>query len=255
MSIGLSPSSVCLPAQGETTTPDVVVVTRYPLAGRGLTELLELLNEAGFQDLKVAFTAVSRCRNWQETPGKTDQKVCASTYLLPEIAEIKPRWVLALGAEALLALTGKRQIMSARGEHPGKIFATISPSMVKRNPGQREGLIADLARLKRLVTGTDAPISPPKRILTVRTPSALKALQERLRTSWGVAYDIESNQFDEFKPDSIMVGGCSSSKLRYPSLSTLCWLLTCSMRIGPRAIKSWEDQCWVWRPGALIRAT
>lgn len=205
MSIGLSPAAVGLPARGTTKNPDVLVVTKLPLGGSFLTELLELLNEAGYQGLKVAFTAVNRCFNVQVTPSKADQKVCATTYLLPEIAELKPKWTLALGAEALLALTGKRQIMSARGEHPGNIFATISPAMVKRNPGQREGLISDLSRLRRLVAGTDAPTAPPERILVVRTRSAVKRLQRRLRTCYGVSYDIESNMFDEFKPDSVMV--------------------------------------------------
>lgn len=207
MSAGIGPSATCVPAQGgsDDERVDILVVTKYPLSGKGITELQDLFEQAGIQGMNVRYTAVSRCRNWNVESTRTHQKLCADTYLRPEIERLKPKQVLALGGEALYVLTGKRQITKARGSHPGNVYATISPSMLKRNPGQTEGFLADLRAMHRLVTGTGPLTRMPERVYVVRSRGALKRLQDRLATCDGFAYDIESNQFDEFRPDSIMV--------------------------------------------------
>lgn len=199
----------CLTATGYEKA-EMMIVTKLPMSAKNQAELEVYLVEAGIDPAKVAYTAVTKCLNWGVTPGKPDIKTCASLFLEKEVDMIKPSWILALGTEPLLALTGRSGITKYRGleyEYRGsKVIPTISPSMVNRNPGMRDGFVADLRFFKRMVTGgeLDPALIPPK-IKYVTTENGLKLLGERLQTAYGMSYDIETNGFEEYKPGSKMV--------------------------------------------------
>lgn len=200
----------CITAEGPTDA-DLLVVVKQPLSKRGREELHEYLSEAGIDPSTVAVTSVNKCSVWDVTAGKVDQRTCKDLFLDKEIKMINPSWILALGNEALLATTGKAVISKYRGQifdHKlgPKVVATISPSMVKRNPGFREGFVADLRYVNRLAKGLDVSDTlVPKVFRYVMSKQGLKMLAERLSVCRGYAFDIESNGFDEFKPESRMV--------------------------------------------------
>lgn len=202
--------SKCVTAEGSATA-DLMIVTRTPLGKNQRLELLDYLREADIDLENVAITSVNKCSTWDVTAGKADQKTCKTLFLEKEIALIKPKWILSLGNEALQATAGKSGIMKYRGltfthASGAKVVATISPSMVARNPGQRDGFVADLRYVNRLLNGVDTSDAlKPKAFRFVMSKAGLKALSERLQVAEGYAFDIESNGFDEFKPDSKMV--------------------------------------------------
>ena len=202
-------SEVCMMAEPQGGPVDLLVVTRLPLSSRQKAELKAYFEEAGIAWDGVVLTAVSRCRQFNVEPSKADIKACMTAYLIPEIEALKPKVVVAMGNEALFATTGRSGIMKYRAKehqaHGTRIIPTISMSMVKRNPGQREGFIGDLRFIRRLLDGTGAPVTPPPSIRYVTSGAGLKALRSALADCSGAYFDIESNMFDEFKPESTIV--------------------------------------------------
>lgn len=192
----------------------LAVVSKFPLGPRSRDELAVYLREAGIDPDRVYHTSALRCRTWGSTSGKTEIKACAP-YLASELAGLADlRYVVAVGNEALLATTGRSGILKYRaqqlplvggGEDAPVVVPTISPAMVKRNPGQHAGLVADLAYVHRLCTGQEALYAPPGGIRHVYTKPGLQALAGALQAAHGVSLDIETNGFDEYTPDSLIV--------------------------------------------------
>ena len=200
---------VCVTASGPGRAK-YMVVTKLPLSSIKSAELKDYLSGVGIDSADVAFTAANKCRTWEVDPNRTDQKAC-KPFLDQEIEIIKPEWILALGNEALTALTGLSGIMKYRGEvyehaSGAKVVATVSPSAVTRNPGQRDGFVADLSLFNRLSRGekvSDRLV--PKRFVNVMTPAGLDALQSHLASSYGVYVDIETTGFLEWRPDQSVI--------------------------------------------------
>lgn len=199
----------CVTASGSHNA-GVLVVSKMPWGERQLREIHTYLERAGFDLGDVAFTSAVKCRTWDMQPNRTDIKACKG-YLAQEIEFVKPEWVLALGNEALSAAAGKSGIMKHRGvtyagPHGSKVVATISPAMVHRNPGQKDGFEADLRYLQALTQGRDLVAEhKPREYYVADTKDKLKRLAEELRIAYGVSFDIESTGFDEFNPDARIV--------------------------------------------------
>lgn len=203
---GSSEKSTCImPEAGSDDVGAVLVVTKYPLWDKARSELNGYLDDAGVPERRV-FTAAVKCRSDNE-PTKKDIRTCGE-YLRAQIEAMKPAGILAIGNEPLLALTGRVGIMKYRAKvfevGGAEVFPTISPAMVKRNPGQRVGFMADLEYFARRLKGQDAPTGPPSRMRVVTSVEGYEALRDALRASEGVSYDIETNMFDEFTPDSVV---------------------------------------------------
>lgn len=209
MSQGLEMKDIARPAIG-VPNPELLIVSRTPMGERMRDEMMGYLAEAGVEFNGVAFTAVNRCRNFDYSPKKADQKVCSAEYLEPEIEKLNPSWILTLGNEGLTALTGKAQVTKYRAQifevNGRKVFPTLSPSAIKRNPGQREGYISDLRYLSRLMSGKDGDKSlKPDSFKVAKDLAGLRELAADLSTCGGMSFDLETNGFDEFKPDSKIV--------------------------------------------------
>jgi uracil-DNA glycosylase family 4 len=202
------PADTCLPGVGPTDRPKLAMVSRTPLSGKRRAELDLMLDEVGIDPAEVFHTSANRCKNWEVEPNKADVKTCR-TWLYPELAEVDPQVTVAMGNEALLSLTGHSGIMKYRGkEMPGgdagtnRTLATISPAMVARNPGLRDGLLADLAQARRMAEGTDAPTPRPAKVLTATTMQGLQELRGALAVCDGYAFDVETTGYDELRADA-----------------------------------------------------
>jgi len=210
--LGASASGLqkCITAEGSDTA-DILIVTKTPLGKKSRTELYEYLTKADIDHDRVAITAVNKCSVWDVSAGKADIKMCTSLYLNKEIDLIKPKIILALGNEALQATVGRSGIMKYRGQSfdhasGAQVIPTISPAMVARNPGQHDGFVADLMYVNRLSQGIDlSDALKPKAFRYVMSKRGLQMLADELSVCHGYAFDIESNGFDEFKPESRMV--------------------------------------------------
>lgn len=115
-----------------------------------------------------------------------------------ELSVIKPHVIVALGNEALKALTGKSGIMERRGyvhaSPHGKVVATIHPANVLRDPGKAfyPLLCFDLEKAKR--EAHTPALTVPKRTILIRpTLQEVRHHLERFeRTLDPITFDIET---------------------------------------------------------------
>lgn len=205
---------VCVTASGPHDAK-ILVVSKTPLGTRGMAEIQTYLSRAGFDPEQIAFTGAVKCLTWDMQPGKTEIKACRR-YLEAEIDFVKPDWVLCLGNEALLAVTGHSGIMKYRGKviprrtpdgHLYDAMGTISPSMVYRNPGQKSEFEADLKFFHNQVSGkTDDGLLPrPEQYRVVSDKASLKEMIAYLDIAEAASFDLETSGFDEFAPDARII--------------------------------------------------
>lgn len=184
-----------------------MVVGKMPNSDTYQQSLEEDLAEAGLEPLDLYYTAALKCRSFEMSDGRADLKAC-KVYLEREIAAIKPKWILAMGNEALSATTGHSGIMKYRGRVIDRldvsVFPTISPASVRRNPGQRQAYLADLRLFVAQVYAKSAKVPKPD-ILVVDTKAKVQELRELLQTADLISYDIETAGRDEFDPHGRIV--------------------------------------------------
>jgi DNA polymerase len=143
----------------------------HPFVGPAGRLLDRALAEAGVDRGAVFVTNVVKHFKWKATRGKRrlhekprdDEVQACLAWLEAEIAAVKPKLVVCLGATAAQALLGKRfRVTRQHGEiielpkHP-PIMATYHPSAVLRAPDDEARrsamalLVADLTKLRRFL--------------------------------------------------------------------------------------------------------
>jgi DNA polymerase-1 len=173
----------------------------------------------GIKPTQVFFTQAIKCRTFDQNPSNPDIKTC-KTYLDQEIDRVRPKFILALGNEALLATAGRSGITKYRGkvfDHPSgaKVIATISPASVKRNPGQKPGYLADLRLFSNIVLGRASGIPKPH-YSVINTREDLDRLKTALALTEDFNFDIETVS-DYYKPDGKIVSLSATCILETPS--------------------------------------
>jgi uracil-DNA glycosylase family 4 len=185
---------------------DVMVVGRSPNSEKYQQSLELELSELGLDLSRVYFTQALKCLNFEKNSSNSDVKTCKG-YLDEEIARLKPKYILTLGNEALLAVAGKSGIMKYRGRFYDRdqatVMPTISPSAVNRNPGQRPGYVAELRQFVNLCNGIDTKVEIPERHI-IDTPEKLKKLRKILLHTKLIAYDVETHD-EYFEPSGRIV--------------------------------------------------
>jgi uracil-DNA glycosylase family 4 len=196
----------------------MMIVTKHPVGPKSRAEMAGYLEEAGMNADDFMWCSAIKCKVWDLDPNKTDQKACAP-YLKAEIEFVSPEFVLCIGNEALFAATGKSGIMKYRGQlynvpngttDPACVMATIAPGMVARNPGFRDGLIADLRYFNSLVTGQVLTSDPyhapsPDQRTYVGSKDALRATLTALDAADAVSYDVETTRGGEYESGAAIV--------------------------------------------------
>lgn len=205
---------VCITGAGPTGAP-VAIITKTPLSTRSRVELEGYLTEAGIDVTQIMWMSALKCRTWDIDPNKTDLKACRP-YLVAELDWLRPTHVLMMGNEALTAVTGNSGIMKYRGKlydlaSGGQAMATIAVGMVGRNPGFRDGLIADLRYFQSLIAGEDRADRDPfhvpggDRRTYVGSKQALKAMLTALDAADVVSYDVETTGPEPHLQDAAIV--------------------------------------------------
>src|SRR6478609_1244105 len=189
----------------------IVVVGKMKNSGTYQQALEAQLTELGLDVGSVYFTPVIKCRSFDLSLTNKQLKTHAADYFDEEIRRIKPKYILALGNEALLALTGKSGITKYRGktfttDFGAEVIATISPSAVKRNPGQTPGYIADLRLFVNKVKGREVSIPDPK-YTVARDKASLALVLKILDRTDEIYVDIETHapSGEYYKDESKMV--------------------------------------------------
>lgn len=205
---------VCVPGSGPKDA-EIVVISKNPSGRRYMEGLTADLEEAGINPGNVYFTSAVKCRNWEDEVSNADVKQCRK-YLEEELRLIKPKYILALGNEGLLSSTGHSGITKYRGQvldKPfGTVIPTISPAAVSRNPGQRQGYIADLIFFSNKARGISTEVHVPKYTI-LDTKAKLKKAYEIFDKTVLISFDIETNinPQGEFDPKARMIslaGSC-----------------------------------------------
>lgn len=189
-------------------TADVMVVSKMANSKDWQFDMEMQLRDAGIEPSQVFFTQAIKCRTFDQNASNGDIKTCGKTYLEQEINIVRPKFILALGNEALLATLGHSGITKYRGrvfEHASgaRVLATISPSAVKRNPGQRPGYDADLRLFGNLVQGRSSGIRKPDYVI-IDTREKLEKLKKILKKTVDFNWDVETVS-DYYKDDGRIV--------------------------------------------------
>lgn len=224
---------VCVTGTGSMEFSNIWVVSKMPNTERYQKQLEDALAEVGLDPKQIYYTSAVKCRTFEQNVSNADVKKCKQ-YLDEEIFEGNPWWILALGNEALLALTGNSGITKYRTkvyefEQPGrdglnkyKVIPTISPAMVNRNPGLREGWLADLRFFVAQVQNKTAKVKPPG-IFYVNTREKFDKLKIILKNTKVLAYDIETTGETEWALDAAIISLSGTSELHDGRI--ICWAL------------------------------
>ena len=175
---------------------EVMVVSKMTNSPQYQNALEEELTRLGLDVGSVYFTQAIRCKTFERDATRKNIKDCANAYMEPEVQLIKPKYILVLGNEALMAVTGKSGITKYRGrviDRPDgiQVIGTISPSAVNRNPGQKPAYQADLRLFVNLVKGRKVGIEPPTYEVIDSKLKLMKLKQQLMRTH-ELEFDIET---------------------------------------------------------------
>jgi len=128
-----------------------------PFVGRSgelLTKMIENVLHMKREDIYI--TNIVKCRPPNNrTPTPTEAHTC-QPYLLKQIALIKPKFIVALGATAYHYLTGDETSISrvrgiAQQQEKYTILPTFHPSYLLRNPSAKKDVFEDLLKVEKLL--------------------------------------------------------------------------------------------------------
>lgn len=215
MSRDAEDEDICITGSGKNEAT-VGVITQFPVSPDShlRAQVEEAFLAHGIDLTTVVWLSAIKCRTYSASPSKADLKACRK-YLDMELDFLKLEYVITLGSEALFAGTGRSGIVKWRGQihthsSGAKVFSTISPSAVVRNPGMASGFNSDIRVFCNMVRGIEGDEDPwhlpyDDQWTNVITKADLKALSESLETADAVSFDIESTTGSEFDPDAAIV--------------------------------------------------
>lgn len=204
--------SVCLVGDGPVPAEYMIVgeapgyredeISR-PFSGRSGKLLDEVLEASGLNRKDAFVTNVVKCRPPDNaTPKKLHFNACRH-YLDDEIEAVKPKFMLLLGNSALSTIK-KSGIMKHRGEEyelgSARVFATVHPAAVLRNPKFDQLFRTDVATFGRMVRG-EAGATPPK-VYFVANKEALATAAKAILKADAVAYDLETSGIEDYAEDA-----------------------------------------------------
>lgn len=159
--------------------------------------MLELLHSAGISYSECYYTPAVKCRKGDRGKVSATQLKECKEYLFQELGEVKPDYVITLGATALKALTNKAKITEIHGqviEHKlgFKVLPTFHPSMSLRDPRFWDSIHADFRRFGKIISGEELT-QHKLEYKRVTAESGLSEVLRAIKTSRVVAYDLETN--------------------------------------------------------------
>lgn len=146
-----------------------------------------------------------------------------------------PTCVLALGNESLYVTTGHSGIMKYRGREFERgrhlVIPSVAPQAVERNPRNKPLLEADIQAAVRWIKGEKLELTPAK-VLVVNTKERLKQLISELHDCEVIAFDLETDSFDELRDGAFVVCMAITTRHKGPE-SDLCWVIPLCHKASP----------------------
>lgn len=182
------------------------------------SSLVERLQGIGIDPEKVYYTNAIKCACPRGTKFKVgDIKKC-KVHLDQEIEEVKPQFILVLGAQALKA-TVDGSITELNGvmvEKDGiKYMPSYSPGIVYRDPGKAPFVDRAMNNFKSMVEGSlDGPPELDVRVIT-NMRQLKRAFQHLTENDYlHLSYDIETTGLVRFE-DEINLFGFGNDQVQY----------------------------------------
>lgn len=182
------------------------------------SSLVEKLQSIGVDPEKVYYTNAIKCACPRGTKFKVgDIKKC-KVHLDQEIAEVKPQYILVLGAQALKA-TVDGSITELNGvmvEKDGiKYMPSYSPGIVYRDPGKAPFVDKAMNNFKAMLEGSlEEPPELDVRVIT-NMRQLKRAFQHLTENNYlHLSYDIETTGLVRFE-DEINLFGFGNDQVQY----------------------------------------
>jgi len=156
--------------------------------------------------IDVYYTYAVKCRKAgvkDKINTRAHVRPCATNYLLPEIATVKPKHIIVFGAAAFAAVTGKGSGFSkCQGQRiwhealNAWIYPTYNTGKLW-DQGNRVACWNEIKMFIRMIQGEDIEFKPPCKIVT--TLKGLRKIQRLIAESGGkAAADTETQGLDMF---------------------------------------------------------
>ena len=139
------------------------------------------------------------------SPSQSEIKAC-KVNLQKEIDEVKPKFIILLGAVALKGVLGKGEsgIMQIHGnpiEKEGITYLpTFHPAASLRDPKKEAPLRADFKKFFEIIKGTWKP-STGLNLEVVKTQKHFEEMIKDLKTCPVIGFDLETSGLDQFEPE------------------------------------------------------
>lgn len=209
-----SAQAVCLMGRGPIPS-DIMVIGEAPgfredeigkpFQGKAGQLLDKLLNDVGIKRKDCYITNICKCRPPNnKTPTNKQMKACRE-YLEREIQEVKPKYVLLLGATALKGAINKAKITENHGvvyELNGiKYLPTFHPAAALRDPKRLDPLRNDLERFAKVVEGMEIDDGPHLNWCEVKSFEQFNACLADIEASPVVSFDLETTGLEWWVED------------------------------------------------------
>lgn len=159
--------------------------------------LSQLLKDAGIDLEECYYTPVVKCA--KDDKGKIPAPIMKEHKLIldKELAEVKPQWVIPLGANALKALTRTTKITEVHGtviphKEGFKLFPALHPAMSLRDQRHWEAIQFDFKMLGKHYSGKGL-VKHDLNYKWVKKTTSLPTILRRIRNGEDFSYDLETN--------------------------------------------------------------
>lgn len=185
--------------------------------GKSGAMLDAMIEAAGFSREDVYVTNAIHCRPPDNrTPKKKEIEAC-SHWLMMEIEQVKPKFILTLGNIPLQALTGKKGIKDLRGkpielkgdkplsplEGVKYIFPTYHPAFALRDPRNEPVLRRDIATFFEMVKrGKPRQESGLNVRMILDKKTLMEAVQDLENEEEVISFDLETSGLNQWEPGS-----------------------------------------------------
>lgn len=183
-------------------------------------QLVKFIGDMGIKD--YYYTNAIKCRCPKGTKYKVSEtKKCSKLYLMKEIEEVDPQYVLLIGAQALKA-TIDGNITAICGvpiERDGRTWmATLNPGVIFHDPAKADTVYRAFGNFRNLVQGEKMGL-PELNIKLIKNMVQAREAIRYLKDKGikDVSYDIESSGLNRFEDSITLFGfGCDTVQFIVP---------------------------------------